>query len=85
MLKLLKDALPDDLSFCLLPQAETTQRQVLLKCLSALREEASDRAKKVEAALQEVGGGPESEGEELVPAQEDPGLVLSTDAMLRTL
>ena len=52
VLKLLKECLPDDLDFCLLSEAQTTDHHALLSSMNALREEVSDRAMKLEAALQ---------------------------------
>lgn len=90
MLKLLKELLPDDVHFCPMSEAETTRHQHLLLSLNAIREEASNRAKTLRAALalqqvEEGGGCDRSEMVAVASSQGDFRLVSTTDATVKAL
>ena len=51
MLKLLRDCLPADVSLCLLSEASNSQRDALLCSLSAMGNEAKEKALEIEQML----------------------------------
>ena len=84
MLRLLKSLLPDDIRMRLVRDTEEWQHRALLESLEAIRQEAADRAKRLEAVLEEQ----EERGQTvtITPATwGDPNLAAVTDSKINTL
>ena len=95
VLKLLREFLPEDLQLCLPEESAASQHESLQQALGKIREEASEKARRLQEVLEEGDAGPPEEGEEgvaprgvkgegrrVTPTQCDPRLEMATDAAL---